>query len=242
MTTENERLDGAAGTDDPALSRLYREASVESAPRDLDMRVLGAARRAARPKYLLPASWFRPLAWTATVGLCLAVAINLNNTPEEVTVVPVKLESNVKASDETMAYEERLEVQPSVAAEQKRLRQAPEIAPVALDEDVARPDASPSAAAEPEQLRERPSDSADVTLNAPRNDPRATRAAGYMMTEADAVSREAGDSSTLCSAENLAAPDAWLRCIEALEAEGRTEAAARERKLFEQRFPSFVVK
>ena len=69
---------------DPLVSRLYRESAQETAPPALNDAVLAEARRAAndgRSKYSRSIAWLRPMAWAATLGLSLAIVLELSMTP-----------------------------------------------------------------------------------------------------------------------------------------------------------------
>lgn len=67
---------------DELLSRTYRESAIETAPDALNHAVLKEARRAASSRYSRNVHWLRPMAWAATVGLCLAIVVELSNVPQ----------------------------------------------------------------------------------------------------------------------------------------------------------------
>ena len=80
MSTER----GNHGISDPLVSRAYRELAPDVVPDELDRAVLREAAAGARPRYARAVRWFRPLAWTATIGLCLSIVLELMRVPEPV--------------------------------------------------------------------------------------------------------------------------------------------------------------
>lgn len=69
-------------TVDPRVSAAYRELADERTPGHLDHAVLNAARGAARPNWNRAIAWLRPAAWVATIGVCLAIVIEIALLPE----------------------------------------------------------------------------------------------------------------------------------------------------------------
>ena len=81
MTEERSKID-TDGVADPLVSRTYRESAAESTPAALDQAVLRRARREAGSRYSRSVLWLRPMAWAATIGLCLAIVVELSDLPE----------------------------------------------------------------------------------------------------------------------------------------------------------------
>ena len=72
MSDKRQYPDSTAAADEQ-VSTTYRELASERAPDHLNEKVLRkAAQRAARPPYSRSIMWTRPLAWAATIALCLA--------------------------------------------------------------------------------------------------------------------------------------------------------------------------
>ena len=78
----------------------------------------------------------------------------------------------------------------------------------------------------------------------------ARRVRAAPMTDSDVLMEAAGvaptaelndSAATLCPADDVAAPDTWLECIAKLEAEGRADEAARERRRFDLKYPNYDV-
>jgi hypothetical protein len=80
MTKERNRpeLDGEV---DSLVTRTYKEVASELAPEHLDKAVLKQAADAARPRYLKSISWTRPMAWAATITLCVSLVLEITKEP-----------------------------------------------------------------------------------------------------------------------------------------------------------------
>jgi len=89
MTEERNRpeLDGEV---DSLVTRTYKEVASELAPEHLDQAVLKQAANAARPRYLKSISWTRPMAWAATITLCVGLVLEITKAP-----VPVSTENSL---------------------------------------------------------------------------------------------------------------------------------------------------
>jgi len=79
MTTERDKE-----AIDELVSQTYREHSVEQAPERLNQEILsmaaGNTSRGSRTNFLF-AAWTKPLAWAATIGISLAVVLELSQVP-----------------------------------------------------------------------------------------------------------------------------------------------------------------
>lgn len=80
--TEERKVREADGHEDSRVSRSYREIASERAPASLNEAILREARSRGGRGYAHAISWLRPLAWAATVGLSLAIVIELSQTPD----------------------------------------------------------------------------------------------------------------------------------------------------------------
>jgi len=86
---------------DPLVSRAYRDLSDERTPEHLDHVVLNEARKAAKPGYLRTISWLRPAAWVMTIGLCLAIVLEISNiapTNQSGLIAPTEVEQKSPAA------------------------------------------------------------------------------------------------------------------------------------------------
>ena len=67
---------------DPRVSDIYRELATEQAPRQLDDKVLRMASGALPTRYSRARAWLRPMAWAATIGLSLAIVMEVTRLPD----------------------------------------------------------------------------------------------------------------------------------------------------------------
>jgi len=67
---------------DPLVSDAYGELAKEKTPDSLNQSVLRMATRKGKTPYSMARAWMRPAAWAATIGLSLAVVLQLTNLPE----------------------------------------------------------------------------------------------------------------------------------------------------------------
>ena len=59
------------------LKRAYRDLATETSPAELDDKVLRMATRETRSRYGIARAWVRPVAWAATIGLSLAIVLEV---------------------------------------------------------------------------------------------------------------------------------------------------------------------
>ena len=67
--------------DGTLVADTYRSLATEQTPEHLDQRVLGMATRASRTRYSRTRAWVRPLAWAATIGLSIALVLEITRVP-----------------------------------------------------------------------------------------------------------------------------------------------------------------
>ncbi|MGI9271145.1 MAG: hypothetical protein ACR2QT_05175 [Woeseiaceae bacterium] len=73
---------------DEDVSARYREVANETTPTYLDDKIMRmAANKAEHPQYSRSVSWTRPLAWAATIALCLAITLEVSRGPDLAPVV-----------------------------------------------------------------------------------------------------------------------------------------------------------
>ncbi len=223
MTNERQQPDSTAETDE-TVSATYRELSWEGAPNHLNEKVLQqAAERALRPRYSRSVMWTRPLAWVATVGLCLAIVL-------EVTRVPT---AEIVMTDDANSF---LEAKPSSIAEEA---QAPAQAP---------PQAPPQAPVRqrPEALKDMKSQLGRSAAKQAANEPKreivdtdTRQQSGAIAALAVSATRIDSEATNECPDEIRVDPVTWLACIVDLEESGDTDAALRQRDALEKTFPQF---
>lgn len=113
---------------DPVVAERYRDIAVETTPESLDQAVLREASQQAGSRYSRSVFWLRPLAWAASIGLCLAIVIELNNIPRpEPSMMPVP--ASVPAPARSASLEEE------AADGESNLPAATEDAEAAVEQD-----------------------------------------------------------------------------------------------------------
>ena len=209
-----------AAESDPLVTRSYREVADERVPDKLNQAVLRQAAAAGSTRYWRSRSWTRPMAWVATISICVALVL-------EVTRVPPANGPAIDSLPATLAEPEldRLDDAPAeslpeavipVALPGRAARNAPtEPAKTELMKRSARP-----LAAEP-VFQERKRDSA---MQAPLE----SRMAAAQDREAPA-----------CDESATATPETWLECINELEKAGLADEARKQRELLAKAFPGF---
>ncbi len=227
---------------DENVSAAYQELANERTPAHLDKNVLRLAQATAqRPRYARWIKWGRPLAWAATVALCLAITLEITRVP---TPDQVLTEALPEAVPETDAAE--------VAAPAAALAPAPEPEPKnykreeALDQDantqlkladaIASEKVSPARSTTAKAANEPPpagrlQQSAELAAEAEVEEV----TVGYAASRADAADMQANE----CAEEARSEPKSWWECITKLEAAGAKDAALRERENLEETFPDF---
>ena len=244
---------------DEQVSMAYRSLADEKTPPHLDDKILKmAATRAKQPVYARWIVWSRPLAWAATITLCLAITLELTReqsmqavleTPamdsqtlklQESKAAPAPAASpqeNVRRKEEQGPVEEIRELE-TVALEKEQARDIPAALAesyasekTALGRSAARqPPTDPAQAA---RLRQSSDNDAEVRAEAP--------ATAMMMSadsEAEVVLEEIVVANE-CSDDLRIEPEIWLECILQLEEAGDTEAATRQRDALKEAFPDF---
>jgi hypothetical protein len=79
--TEDRIRPESDGEVDSLVTRTYKEVASELTPEHLNRAVMKQAADAVRPRYLRSVSWTRPMAWAATVTLCIALVLEVTNAP-----------------------------------------------------------------------------------------------------------------------------------------------------------------
>jgi len=194
---------------DPRVSAAYREMADERTPEHLDHVILNAARGAAKPRWRKAGAWLRPAAWVATIGLCVAIVVEISllSDPE-----PAEFDSPPPAS-----------MKPSVSADNVDDRLEKTRAEPRAVQQIQKP-VRGSAAEAASPLRQQ----ADSDEQAPASS----------LSDAPAAMRfEEAITERYCDETATADPDSWLECILELERQGLHEAARLERERLTLAFP-----
>jgi len=107
--------------DDPLVSSAYRESAAERAPDALNSSVMQQAREQVRKGFFRPVVWLRPMAWAATIGLSLAIVIELSTLPQPAFEIPPM---EVPASGTQVLREVEAPLRPEAGSEQPNLPEA----------------------------------------------------------------------------------------------------------------------
>ncbi len=233
------------------LTRTYRDLATESTSPELDDRVLRMAARETRSRYGIARTWVRPVAWAATIGLSLAIVLEVTQT------IPPASEPEPSPASEAIV--EQIPADEGSA----RLEQG-----TALREDKAKP---PGAAASAmEGFPTNPGGGAAEELGARRPVPKeAKENRSVELGDADAFAakdirileeaemqarQRAGEPgiATLAAVPSEVGADhcdetaretaeSWYECIVALREAGDAEFAASELDALRKAYPDFEV-
>ena len=209
---------------DPRVSAAYRQMADERTPEHLDHVILNAARSAAKPRWNRAVAWLRPAAWVATIGVCLAIVIEIALLPDP---EPAEFDSAPPAAAPPAAS--------SPAAANRFEKTAPQTAKPAAARTVHKPAPLPSA-----HPQGRP-DEAEMSDRARELHQRALQedtAPAMLLRSAPATSPvEEAVTERYCDETATADPNTWLECILELERQGLHEAARLERERLALTFP-----
>lgn len=255
--TENNR---PGDESDPLVSASYRATATERTPPALDAAVLKKAEAAPRDIGLrrFTAFWFRPLAFVATLGLSLALLLELNRSPESQSIATPDIEfghskAQSKLADPPPAVigvtseDDRTDSPTNMSGptrsknpivETGRLESAPAPAtdPVGTVETSADFAEMIEASSMQIQKQQRVAEITTQGLAQTRPEEKeqvrevaAFRASAFMLEEA----------ARACTNEQISVPATWWQCISDLEEDGRHDEAKAELELFNKANPDF---
>jgi hypothetical protein len=250
---------------DPKVSAEYRAIATERTPPDLDAEVLKKAEAVVKDTGLrgFTAFWFRPLAFVATLGLSLALLLELTQAPDVQFVESPEFESGRLQPEPTVADPPQAEIGAtsevsrsvdSPPATNRRSEPSGKVQWIIRDDDAA---ISPPATAISPATDERPSADFAIGLEESaklmqeRDPARADALHALTRIRAD-NDVEPGNVATLqrsasfmgvvarpCTEEQIDVAATWWRCIADLEEAGRGEEAKAELDLFNVAYPDF---
>lgn len=226
MTSNHDKPEAGAYTDE-RVSRSYRDVATETAPGHLDAAVLAQAVAAGRSRYARSRAWTRPVAWAATIVLCVAVVLELTRAPQPDGEMPAP-EMGFAAPSPAKPEQAEPAAAPAVQAPVMKT-EAPQIKAAAED---AR-QATPAAASPLDADTFRPRDT-DMLQRA--KETAELRSGANLEARPQNLTDEAAPT---CDAEATATPETWLDCIRDLEKAGLMAQAEKERRLLEAAFPDF---
>ncbi len=233
MNQDNDRHEGIEV--DPQVSAHYESLAVEKTPADLDNAVLLEAARAVRTDSRKGSfgAWYRPVAVMATVGLTLAIILDLSDPgifspPADMSLepaLPVQALTEPAASRGTdPAQPRRMQPDLTPAASQ------PEGAP--LEEQTGVSDVFTAEVEKAKQRVQEKKAAASTTLKPAPN------AAADFAKPRPAIALEplSPEAPFACSDEQKSDVEKWWKCIETLRQSGQAGAADQElenlRKIF----------
>jgi hypothetical protein len=249
---------------DEQVSAAYQDLAKERAPKHLDDKVLRMARgNTERPQYSRWIAWSRPLAWAATVALCLAITLEVTQvtTPDDMPTATIPAEVAAPAAmiapelqkdkreqmleqdtDQQFTVSDSTSDSMADAISSEKLSLARSAAKQTANEPAQagrmRQSADFSDLAEEESVEEMiatPAMDLEVKATSELRRENGSVSAGYAASSALAADIPADE----CSEESRADPESWLECIDALEASGDVEAASRQRENLVAVFPDF---
>ena len=250
MTTESNH-------NDPRVSEAYQGLATETTPPGLDRRILAMAADKRRSRYGLARVWVRPLAWAATIGLSLAIVLEVSQfrygTTPPIEADDVETLEEVLVPDEASARDDD-----DIRLQRGSAKRANEPVPLQLSAPAARQASSPPAAAKTAPARdvELTPDSVSVYEDFATDDMSLLREAeeqarlrsGAEPAAAEAANAIAFDATTrlekkeqdpYCDPDMRSSAEAWYICIEDLRAQGRDDDANSEFLLLLAEFPDF---
>jgi hypothetical protein len=162
MTTEQEK-----GERDKLVSETYRDLGVEKAPEHLNQNILRMAAadgKVGRSNSFLSGAWMKPVAWAATIGLSLAIVLELTDVPT--TVVPMDSAPAVQSASEASVAEDFIakDKQALERAEEQVRQQSGSIQQETPADALVQ---DPSAAVRENKLARRPAASVAISESAP---------------------------------------------------------------------------
>lgn len=216
-------------TADPRVSAAYREMADEGAPGHLDHVVLNAARGAAQPRWNNALGWLRPAAWVATIGVCLAIVVEIWQLPVEDTGEFGPLPAETAAAPATAPTPETGRVEESA-------RQAAEPATLGT--------AQKTVQGRIKELRKQ-SDEDDLSNQAIELQGAVVEdelPASLLRSAPAPASAEEVAAEQYCAESQTSNPNTWLECILELERQGLYEAARLERERLTEAFPPPMIR
>ena len=238
---------------DPLVSAEYRAAATERTPPTLDAVVLKNAEAAAKDTAFrrFTAFWFRPLAFVATLGLSLALLLELTQSPEfqpatspetefgrgEVrtsTADPAAAIMGITSDDPKVADSPINRAAPTRSKNSETDTKRPqELQPAAASADFAG-----MIEASSKQMREQESITEVTTQSLKQSRPTPKELVGSALTLSGSAIVMEGFARA-CTERQISVPATWWQCILDLEHDGRHEEATAELDLFSEAHPDF---
>ena len=253
---------------DELVSKTYRDHSNEQVPDALNQRVLKMAADKARPSGVLATlfdTWTKPLAWAATIGLSLAIVLEVT----QVVDGPLSIEAPAVESPAVESVQDQFKPTNSSQFDDARNQARLRTGPSNVDTDLAKVEQQEpleQLSSEKELLEQKPSRQDLPTLSAPDPQPVSRSNFATVVAEPEVLAEgqsddiasagirsrdpRASDSTTFeakkkgfadsaaCDETSRETASKWLLCIEELRLAGASEDAKREYDEYLLRFPT----
>ena len=235
-------------TADPSVSATYRQLADERTPAGLDEKVLHRAAAAPRISSGIGRAWMKPVAWAATLGLSLAIVLEMTQLPQapldiDVVAPPVPTDERpalAPASVEPAAAKESRNTKPSRHRSESGVIEESKAQPM-----VPVPAKAPAKAIAPEPVLLQdlestdlqPPEDDDMTPDA-RSDEVAGTAAFAIRTERMLQKQP---PALLCPETVREVAEDWYQCIEVQKNRVPSTRIAEELEEFRKKFPNFQV-
>ncbi|MDH5455503.1 MAG: hypothetical protein OEY37_05475 [Gammaproteobacteria bacterium] len=237
--------------DDSLVSATYRDLATETAPPELDRKILSMSAGTQRSRYGLARAWIRPVAWAATIGLSLAFVLEMSQL-DDVASPPASTEAadvadvpGVRREALTPARQEDREQPPAaMRSDAPTTAQTNAALPATAPDPAAKAEAGMSAettsvsgdfeTADMDMLRE-----AEQQARARSGSEQDTALLDQAAAFDAAMTLEKKTQTEHCSREARLEAVTWIACIQELRDKGLAEAAEQELAQLTARFPDF---
>ena len=229
MTTE-------ANDKDPRVADVYRDIASEETPAELDRKVLAMAAAEARVAHGFPRTWFRPLAWAATIALSFSFVLEMSQVDDVPT--PRTDADLAEVLEESAAPVDAAGKQKDEGRIRQQLSKRSSDAPAAMKVTIAPAQPEPATADALAPALESPA----VGSSSVESD--------FAVAEEQARSRaeparalapyaEKKEQAEGCDEDSRASADMWYQCVKDLRTAGRDEPARQELEALLAQFPDF---
>lgn len=212
---------------DHVVSAAYRAVAIERTPSELDAKVLDEARAgtADTPLRRFTALWFRPVAFVATLGLSLALILELTDTVKEQSVTAIEAGSSRPEARQFESVPTTVAPRTDTPAGKDRAVEPPDPAAESAKSGRVSADFADMIDAGSKQMREAES---------------VSKAAFQGLVQSAETSPAASSQETRpCRDTDDAEPSLWWECISALREAGRRDEADFELALFRAAYPDY---
>jgi len=252
--------------EDPLVADTYKELAQERVPDHLNKRMLRLATREGRTPYSRARAWMRPAAWAATVGLSLAIVLEVTRLPQiepDTASIPEpkqeladKNDSVARQTRPAAESADRVTMDTFAPKDMSVLREAesraraqagPDVAPIAPRADI---DSAPDESIAVKRVsadEDLPASSVVAERDTAERPSTERPSAGGRLAEpvsastsfAVADKKKALESGFACPMKLRESAESWMACIRELRESGREELADSEYDEFRRIFPNF---